>query len=123
MATNFDAAIQISFGLASFILIYLGLNYGDTDVFGRTRRYPIMKILFVGLGLGMILLMMNSSYQIAMNNNTTTYTNNIVDITTTGGVVMVWALYAFLIFGFLILIVTLLADLKDLVNKRREGKL
>jgi len=119
----FDSAVQVSFAMASFILIYLGLNYGDTDIFGATRRYPIMKILFVGLGLGMILLMMNSSYQIAINNNTTAYTNNIVDITSTGAEVMTWALYGFLIIGFLILIITILADLKDLVNKRKEGKL
>ena len=116
---NYEQAVQISFGLAAFILIYLGLNYGDTSIFGTERRYPFTKLLFVGMGLGMILLMMNSAYQIAMANNTTTYTNNIVQITSSGSAVITWALYGFIIIGFLILIITVLADVKELWDRRK----
>ena len=117
---NFEQAVQVSFGLASFIMIYLGLNYGDMSIFNSERKYPVVKIFFVGLGLGMLLLMMNSSYNIAANNNTTVYTNNVVNSVMLGSEVMTWTLYLFLIFGFLMLIFAVLADVRDLVKRRKK---
>jgi len=97
-----DATVIFGMGLSSFILAYIGLNIDErANIFGDERRFPVLKILFIGLAIFLILLTLGSTYQIALANNTTNMTSSVVEYTDNATSLVTWLGYFMIAYFFI----------------------
>ena len=121
----YDTALVCGYAMFSFLLIYIGLNFGDTSLFSDEKKYPIFKFLFIGFAIMLMVMGMQTGVEIAITNNASVgsvSSQDVVDIAESGSMLMNWIIYIFIALAVIILAVTVLNDLVGLRAKKKKER-
>lgn len=105
----FEAAVMMGFSIASFILIYFGIQLGKS----ANTFYKVSQILFLSFGLYMILLMLTVGRTIASDNSASA---GIIDTMDVGIVIFTYLSLIFIVVAVINLIYNVL---KGMLPKKR----